>query len=550
MTVLAPAGPGDAAAPGRARGRRVRSVAAAPRSLQVGAVVVAALFATPLTYLVVRNISGAGDLWASLAARSSLEPLARSLGLAAAVAVSAAVLGTALAWVLARTDVPLRRVWATLTPLPLVFPSFVGAFALQASLAPGGMVEAWSGVGGFRVEGFVGAWAVLTVFTFPYVLLPVGARLLALPPSYEESARLLGRSPLAVFRTVVLPQLGSSIRAGALLVFLYVISDFGAVQLLRYDTLTRVIYENRLLDRTRSLALALLLAVIALLVASGERSLARRAPAATVARTRTPLRVPLGRWRWPVGAGMVLIVALSLVGPIVSLGYWAWRGFDGAPDGAAYLGDQLSDLARPAWSTAWVSVVTALVAVVVVLPVAYLTARHRSRLAGPANALVVSGFALPGLVIALSVIALAVSGPDPIFALYRTFPLLVLAYVVHFGAQSMRAAQVALSAVPTRLDDAARMLGAGRMRRLRTVDLPLMLPGLAAGAGLVLLSTMKELPATLLLSPFGFETLATRMWGATEDGFLAEAGLTSLVLVAVSGVLTWALVVRRADRMA
>lgn len=550
MTALASGGLDEAEERAPGLGRRGLAQAVAPRGLSVAALVVAALFATPLTYLLVRNVADAGDLWGSLANRRSIDPLVRSLTLAATVAVSAAVLGTALAWVLARTDVPLRRVWATLLPLPLVFPSFVGAFALQASLAPGGVVEAWTGVEGFRVEGFAGAWAVLTIFTFPYVLLPVGARLLALPPSYEESARLLGRSPISVFRTVVLPQLGSSIRAGALLVFLYVISDFGAVQLLRYDTLTRVIYENRLLDRTRSLALALVLALIALLVATGERSLARRTPAATVARARSALRVPLGRGRWLVGAAMATVVGLSLAGPIISLGFWAWRGVDGSPDGMAYLGDQLGDLTRPAWSTAWVSVVTALVAVVVVLPVAYLTSRYRSRLAGPANALVVSGFALPGLVIALSVIALAVSGPEPVFALYRTFPLLVLAYVVHFGAQSMRAAQVALSAVPNRLDDAARMLGAGRARRLRTIDLPLMLPGLAAGAGLVLLSTMKELPATLLLSPFGFETLSTRMWGATEDGFLAEAGLTSLVLVAVSGALTWALVVRRADRLA
>lgn len=550
MTALASGGLDEAEERAPGLGRRGLAQAVAPRGLSVAALVVAALFATPLTYLLVRNVADAGDLWGSLANRRSIDPLVRSLTLAATVAVSAAVLGTALAWVLARTDVPLRRVWATLLPLPLVFPSFVGAFALQASLAPGGVVEAWTGVEGFRVEGFAGAWAVLTIFTFPYVLLPVGARLLALPPSYEESARLLGRSPISVFRTVVLPQLGSSIRAGALLVFLYVISDFGAVQLLRYDTLTRVIYENRLLDRTRSLALALVLALIALLVATGERSLARRTPAATVARARSALRVPLGRGRWLVGAAMATVVGLSLAGPIISLGFWAWRGVDGSPDGMAYLGDQLGDLTGPAWSTAWVSVVTALVAVVVVLPVAYLTSRYRSRLAGPANALVVSGFALPGLVIALSVIALAVSGPEPVFALYRTFPLLVLAYVVHFGAQSMRAAQVALSAVPNRLDDAARMLGAGRVRRLRTIDLPLMLPGLAAGAGLVLLSTMKELPATLLLSPFGFETLSTRMWGATEDGFLAEAGLTSLVLVAVSGALTWALVVRRADRLA
>lgn len=530
--------------------RARRSATATPPGLLAGVVAVAAVFATPLGYLLVRNLGAAGDLWSTLAERRSVDPLVRSLTLAATVAVSSAVAGTGLAWVVARTDVPFRRTWAALLPLPLVFPSFVGAFALQASLARGGLVESWFGLDGFRVEGFVGAWAVLTLFTFPYVLLPVRARLLALPPSYEESARLLGRSPLAVFRTVVLPQLAGAIRAGALLVFLYVISDFGAVQLLRYDTLTRVIYENRLLDRSRSLALALLLAVIALVVATGERRLARRTPAATVARGRASLRMPLGRWRWPVGLLMAAVVAVSLAGPLVSLAFWAWRGISGAADPGTYLGDQLRDLTRPAWSTAWVSVATAVVAVAVVLPVAYLTARHRSRLAGPANALVVSGFALPGLVIALSVIALATSGSGALFALYRTYPLLVLAYVVHFGAQSMRSAQVALGSVPARLDDAARVLGAGRVRRLATIDLPLMLPGLAAGGGLVLLSTMKELPATLLLSPFGFETLATRMWGATEDGFLAEAGIASLVLVAVSGLLTWTLVVRRADRLA
>jgi iron(III) transport system permease protein len=121
--------------------------------------------------------------------------------------------------------------------------------------------------------------------------------------------------------------------------------------------------------------------------------------------------------------------------------------------------------------------------------------------------------------------------------------------VVHFGAQALGAADVAVGSVPRRLDDAARSLGAGRVRRFLTVDLPLVLPGLAAGFGLVMLSTMKELPATLLLAPIGFETLATRIWFATENVRLAEAGLAGLVLVAVSGVLTWLLTIRRMERL-
>ena len=114
---------------------------------------------------------------------------------------------------------------------------------------------------------------------------------------------------------------------------------------------------------------------------------------------------------------------------------------------------------------------------------------------------------------------------------------------------STRSAEVGVAAVDRRLDEAARMLGAGRLRRLARVDVPLMAPALAAGGGLVLLSTMKELPATLLASPVGFETLATRIWNANSDGFLANVGLASLVLIAVSAALTWLLVIRNSEHL-
>ena len=195
------------------------------------------------------------------------------------------------------------------------------------------------------------------------------------------------------------------------------------------------------------------------------------------------------------------------------------------------------------------AIVAALVAVAAVLPIAYLTTRHSGRTGGVTNALVVSGFALPGLVIALAVTYWLLRAPLG-SGLYQTFPPLIFAYVVHFGAQALRSSQVAVSGIPARVDDAARSLGAGRWRRLRTVDVPLMLPGLAAAAGLVLLSTMKELPATLLLAPTGFDTLATRIWSATESGSFGRAGMASLILVALSGVLTWFLTIRRMERVA
>jgi iron(III) transport system permease protein len=531
----------DVARPDRDPSRRRGRV---PVGLCAASLIVAAVFATPLAYLVWRNLTDGTNALDIYLSRRTLDPLRNTLVLAVAVAATSAVVGTALAWLTTRTDVPLRRVWAALAPLPLVFPSFVGAFALVYSTAPGGLADellADVGLGSpGRIEGFWGAWLVLTLFTYPYVLLPVAARLGALPSSLEESARLLGRRPWTVFRTVVVPQISSAIGAGALLVFLYTVSDFGAVQILRYDTLTRSIYANRLLDRTSSLALSLLLAVVALAVTVAERELARRRPApdAPVQRSHAGLRVALGRWRWVAFAGVVLFMAVALVGPLASLAAWAVRGERG-------IGVSSGDLWQPMVNTAVAGVVTAVVAVVVVLPIAYLVVRHRSRVGDAASALVVAGFALPGLVIALALTRITVSYP----ALYQSFTILVLAYVVHFGAQSMRTSQVAVTQVPHRLDDAARILGAGRARRFFTIDVPLMLPVLAAGAGLVLLSTMKELPVTLLLAPLEFETLATRIWGAIEDGFLAEAGATSLLLVAVSGVLTWFLVIRRAERI-
>ena len=216
------------------------------------------------------------------------------------MAAASAVLGTALAWLVARTDLPGRRTARLLLPLPLVMPSFIAAFALLAAFAPGGLLEGLLeplGVEVPAVEGFWGALYVLTLFTYPYVYLPVVARLGQLPASLEESARLLGRGPAAVFRTVVAPQAAGAVWAGTLLVFLYTISDFGAVQLLRYETLTSSIYASRVFDRAGALAQSLLLGLLAVAVVAAERSVTRGGGPGRLAAGARSLRVPLGRWR-------------------------------------------------------------------------------------------------------------------------------------------------------------------------------------------------------------------------------------------------------------
>lgn len=520
--------------------------------LAVTSVVIALLFAAPTVYLVWRNIDLGADFTSTVTSTETLEPLARTLLLAVTVAATAAAIGTFVAWVTTRSDIPGRTFWRVVAPLPLVVPSFVGAAAFLAALAPGGLVASVLEPLGVErtpdLHGFFGAWLVLSLFTYPYVYLPVAARLASLPPSLEESARLLGRRPMAVFRSVVLPQTAPAVWAGALLVFLYTVSDFGAVELMRYGTLTREIFARRL-DPATAMPLSLVLAVVALAVVVLERALGRRRAQVEVSSSRPALRVPLRAWRWPAAALVALVVGLALLAPVSVLAVWAIRGVRSGGSGSVELTTDAAELMAPAVNTVVVSLVAAFCAVALVLPVAYLTSRYRSRLGGVTNAVVVGGFALPGLVIALALV-FWVLGSDILSSLYQTLPVLIFAYVIHFGAQAMRASQVAVAAVPARLDDAARILGARRPRRLWTIDLPMMLPGLAAGAGLVLLSTMKELPATLLLAPPNFETLATRIWSANESNYFAQVGLASLLLLAVSGVLTWLLVVRRAVQVA
>ena len=256
----------------------------------------------------------------------------------------------------------------------------------------------------------------------------------------------------------------------------------------------------------------------------------------------------MGGWRFAAYGFLVLLIGFSLVAPIAVLAFWAIRGL---AQGSADAGSVLADpglIVQPLLSTAGVSVASALVAIVIVLPIAYRSVRRPGRLGEVLAGTVVGGFALPGLITALAFVFFTLSAPGPLGALYQTLPLLVLAYVVHHGALALGAAQSAVAGVPARLDDAARILGRSRWRRFIGVEVPLMLPALAAGAGLVLLSTAKELPATLLLAPPGFSTLAIEVWQFAELADYAEAAIFALVLVAISAVLTWFLVVRPALR--
>ncbi|HUH07179.1 MAG TPA: iron ABC transporter permease [Egibacteraceae bacterium] len=530
--------PSATAVAGRAPRRRL------PGLLLVPTLVAAIATALPLAYLAVRA-AGAGEEALRLLWRpATAEVLSNTVGLVAVVTAGAVLIGVPLAWLVTCTDLPGRRVWSVALSLPLVIPSYVAGFAYVAAFAPGGMLPRLLGPFGVQrlpdIYGLWGAAAALTLVSYPYVLLTVRGALMGMDRSLEDAARSLGSGKPAVFARITLPLLRPAIAAGALLVALYALSDFGAVSLLRFDSFTRAIHTayRAGFDRTGAVVLALVLVALtgALLVIEarlrGGDAHHRTGPGAR----RTPPTARLGRWRWPAVVFCALVAGLGLGVPVVVLGYWLARGL------AA--GEPLR-LAAETWAAAWHSVrasaMAAAASAALALPIGVLSVRYRRRSTILLERVTYLGYALPGIVVALSLVFFGARFAGP---LYQTLALLVFAYVVLFLPQAVGAVRSSVLQISPSLEDAARTLGASGARVTAQVTVPLARPGLVAGGMLVFLTAMKELPATLLLGPTGQRTLATAVWNATSEAFFARAAAPALVLILVAGLPMAVLVAR------
>lgn len=512
-----------------------------PVGVWLPALLVAGLVSIPLLYLAVRVADGGGSaLGDVLADQRTWEQLSRTLLLGAAVTLASIAIAVPAAWLTVRSDMPARRTLGVLLALPLVIPSYVGAFALLGALAPGGLVNSMLEAVGIdmrlpRPQGFWGAFASLTLFTYPYLLLTVQGALRGLGSAPEEAARTLGHTPGSVFWRVTVPRLRPSIGAGSLLVMLYVASDFGAVSLMRYSTLTRSIYVQyqNAFDRTPAAVLGLLLVLLTAVVVAGEWWFSRDRGGQYRASAGHPGTVALGRWRWPAAVASWAIVTLGLFVPLAVTAWWLVRGLAS--------GQELDVGWTAALNSVQAGALGAVACVACGLPVALWAVRHRSRLGLLVDRVAHVGFALPGIVVALSLVFFGIRVARPI---YQTLFLLVGAYVVLFLPQALGALRSSLQQISPDVVSAARTLGATRWAAFRRVVLPLTRQGALAGGALVFLTVVKELPATLLLSPPGFNTLATRVWQATTDAFYARAAVPALGLILLGSVPLAVLVTR------
>jgi iron(III) transport system permease protein len=504
--------------------RTVRRWAPRPLLLLVATLAVSVAL-LPLIYLVVRTgDAGATRLAEELLSARVAELAARTIGLAAVVTAACVVLGVGSAFLVVRTDLPASRAFAVLAALPLAVPTYIAAFTWISTL-----------------DRFTGFWAcalVLTLCSYPYVFLPVAAALHRADPAQEDVARSLGHDPWRTFRTVTLPQLRPAVAGGALLVALYVLSDFGAVALLRTDTFTRAVFIAFDLgfDRTGGLVLSTVLVMLTALLLAGESATRRRgaryAPAGAGAR-RPHTRTRLGPLRWAAALLLAAVAALGLGVPAINLARRLAAGVSRP--------GSLAEIAAAAGNSLTVAAAGAALTMVLALPIALLVARVPGWPAAGIERLSYLTHALPGVVIGLSLVFF---GVNVVYPLYQTRWLLTLAYAALFLPLAVSAVSGAVAQAPPVLEDVARCLGRSPVRVFTSVTVPLTVPGIAAGAALVFLTCMKELPATLLLRPTGMDTLATELWTHTTVAAYAAAAPYAALLVALSAIPTWFLAVR------
>lgn len=515
----------------------------APFLLAGVATAVAAAALLPVGYLILRAAESDAEARALAPLSLTFDLVIDTALLAVGVVVAALAIGVPFAWLVVRTDLPGRRVWGLTASLPLVIPSFVAALALLGALAPRGLAQQALEPLGVdtlpELTGYWGALLALTLSTYPYVFLLTASGLRSVDPSSEEAARGLGASRLRVFTHVTLPTLRPSLAAACLLVSLYVLSDFGAVSLMGYSTLTTAIYVRyeSLLALESAAILALVLVVLALVVVLLASRLRMRGAIyrATPGAGRQAAVVPLGRWRWPALAFCTLVTGAFLVLPLGVLVWWSVTA------------DPITGRAGVAWEAALNSAgsagAAAAMAALLVLPAAVLAWRFPSPWSRAVEWATLFPSALPGIAVAL---ALVFFGSRAGGLVYQSLGLLLAAYVLRFMPYALASTRASLDAVSPRLEEAARSLGRRPLAATTSVVLPLARSGILAGAALVFLSTVKELPATLLLRPIGFDTLATEIWQGTAVGAYSEVAPSALLLIAIASPLVYLLSWRNA----
>lgn len=519
---------------------QLRNYNISPRLL-FAAGLVALFVAIPLGYIFFRAITGGEEVWLRLLQTRIWKLLGNTLLLAATVTGGATLVGVTMSFLTERTDLPGRNLFRWMLAMPLAIPAYIGGIVHLTLLRPRGgfipqLLESWFGqpVPTPSPLGFGGAAFILTLFMFPYVYLLSGAAFRSLNASLEEASRTFGRSNWQTLWEVTLPALRPGITAGALLVALDVLAEYGTVALLRYETFSSAIFVQLAgrYDRSAAAVLSGVLIVLAVIILWGEIRLQGQARFTQMdSQWRPAPTLPLKKWKVPAFLMVSLVVFSSLLVPVIVLAVWSVQALLDPVTLASIMRSGSQTFGNYVWNSLWASGLAAVLAVLLSLPVALLSVRYPNKLTQAVSRFCQVGYAIPGVVIALSLVLL-VNRYLPF--LYATPLIVVMAYVLRHMPQAVRASESALNQLSPSMEEASRTLGRTSIQTIFQVILPLIVPGLLAGAGLVFLTSLKELPATLLLRPAGFDTLAVRVWIWASEGFYIQAAPAALLLVVAS----------------
>jgi iron(III) transport system permease protein len=515
----------------------------------VAALSIALLVAVPILVVLASLAAPTGEVWRHLWRTQLLALIVNTLALLTAVGTGTLVVGTLMAWLLVHYTFPGRHLFEWTLILPLAMPAYVISFVCLGLFDFSGPLQTrvrsvfGAGVRLPELRSFWGVALMMTLVFYPYVYLLARAAFREQGAATLETARSLGYSRLDAFRKVTLPMARPSLMAGVALAMMEALADFGTVATFGYRTLTVAIYRvwYGMFDRLAATQLASLLLVFAGLLLCLER--VGRGRARFTQRPRhgpavSPVR--LRGWRAGAATGVCLtVLGLGFLLPVGQLLAWSVAVLATgrlAPDFSALLTNTL-------FLAGLAAAVTCLLAVVLAYA-GRLQPHPIVRLAGQFAAM---GYALPGSVIAVGILlplawldhALAscfthLSGHEVGLLLTGSAVGLVFAYSVRFLALSLQTVDASLSRIPVSLDEAARSLGAPAGRVLRRLHLPLMRGGLLTALLLVFVETTKEMPATLLLRPFGLNTLAVEVWERTSESMWQEAAVPAFAIVAAS----------------
>jgi len=520
----------------------------------LGALAVAGLIATPIVAVILLAVAPSDDIWPHLASTVLPHYLATTAMLATGVGVGTLVIGVGTAWLVTMCRFPMRAVFEWALLLPLAVPSYVVAYVYTDLLEYAGPLQAalrelfgWTSRRDYwfpEIRSLGGAITMMTLVLYPYVYLLARAAFLEQSVCVIEVSRTLGKGPWRSFTRVALPLARPAIVIGLMLVLMETLNDFGTVDFFAVATLTTGIYDVWLnMNSTAGAAqLAMLtLLIVALLIVAERWARRKQRFHHTTPRYRALTIAPLPPARAALAVlACLLPVLLGFVVPATQLLRFALTHRPATET------DSFAELAA---NSLLLASVTAALAVIIGLFLAYGARMSRSRLLAWASRFASIGYAIPGAVLAVGVVVPLASWDNAVDAAAReylgvstglllsgTVFAMVFGYLVRFLALSFGAIEASLGKVTPNMDGAARTLGHPPFSVLRRVHLPLMRGSLLTAAILVFVDCMKELPLTLLLRPFNFETLATNVHQLASAELIEQSARGALAIVA-AGIL-------------